>query len=262
MKARRLAVAAVAALATIPFAGAMAAPPGPADLPNALANPLEASFVEQTSSRQGELIGYFDAGIFANWAASDASGRDYVRNKLVSNGFVTGYQRIWYMPSSSDSLFETVYVFKAAEGAGGVLDTDKRDFASNEDFRNWVDLQVNDNSFALQYVNSRDGFHWTFAAFAKGNDLFELFRGSSSDYQTSAGIAQAREMYTVAPNGTALGLQPAASHQSALSKYLTPLVVMLVTGALLLTVALVIAVIATVMPRKQPSPPMAVGPRP
>src|SRR6266852_1609534 len=40
---RRLAVAAVAILATIPYVGAMAAPPGPAELPNALANPLEAS---------------------------------------------------------------------------------------------------------------------------------------------------------------------------------------------------------------------------
>ncbi len=262
MRVRRLAVAAVAALATIPFAGAMAAPPGPAELPNALANPLETSFVEVTSSRQGDVIGYFDAGAFANWAGGDASGRDYVRNELLSNGFVTGYQRIWYMSSSTDTLFETVFVFKTAGGAGSVLDTDKRDFASSKTFRNWVDLQVNDNSFALQEVNSSDGFHWTFAAFVRGNDVFELFRGSESDYQTTAALAQAREMYTVAPNGTALGSQPAASHQSALSKYMTPLVVMLVAGALLLTVALVIAVIVTVIPRNQTSPPVAVQPGP
>jgi len=262
VRARRLAVAAVAALATMPFAGAMAAPPGPAELPNALANPLETSFVEVTSSRQGEVIGYFDAGMFANWAGSDASGRDYVRNELVSNGFVTGYQRIWYMSGSSDTLFETVFVFKAAEGAGAMLDTERRDFSGAKDFRNWVELQVNDNSFALQEVNPNDGFHWTFAAFVKGNDVFELFRGSDSDYQTTAGIAQAREMYTLAPNGTAIGAQPVASHQSALSKYLTPLIVMLVVGALLLTVALVIAVIVMVIPRRQPSPPVAVQPRP
>jgi len=260
--ARRLAVAAVAALATIPFGGAMAAPPGPAELPNALANPLETSFVEVTSSRQGEVVGYFDAGGFANWAGDDASGRDYVRNELLSNGFVTGYQRIWYMSSSSDSLFETVFVFKTAEGARSMLDTEKRDFSGAKDFRNWVDLQVNDSSFALQEVNPNDGFHWTFAAFIKGNDVFELFRGSDSDYQTAAAVAQAREMFTVAPNGTALGAQAAASHQSALAKYMAPVVVVFLAGALLLTVALVIAVIATVIPRNQPSPPVAVQPRP
>ena len=255
MRARRLAVAAVAALATIPFAGAVAAPPGPAELPNALANPLETSFVEVTSSRQGDVIGYFDAGAFANWAGGDASGRDYLRNELLSNGFVTGYQRIWYMSSSTDTLFETVFVFKTADGAGSVLDTDKRDFASSETFRNWVDLQVNDNSFALQEVSPSDGFHWTFAAFVRGNDVFELFRGSEADFQTTAAIAQAREMYTVAPDGTALGSQRAASHQSALSKYLTPLVVMLVFGALLLTVALVIAVVVTLIPRRAQAAP-------
>jgi hypothetical protein len=259
---RRLAVAAVAILATIPFAGAMAAPPGPAELPNALANPLEASFVELTSSRQGDIIGYFDAGTYANWAGSDTSGRDYVRNVLQSNGFVTGYQRIWYVSSTSDTLFETVFVFKAANGAGSMLDTEKRDFSGSKDFRSWVDLQVNDNSFALQEVNPSDGFHWTFAAFVKGNDVFELFRGSKSDYQTTAAIAQAREMYMVAPNGTTLGSQPATSHQSALSRYLTPLIVVLVIGALLLTAALVIAVVATLVPRDQASPPVAAQPGP
>jgi len=262
VRVRRLAVAAVAALATIPLVGATAAAPGPADLPNALANPLETSFVEETSSRQGAEIGFFDADVYANWAGRDASVRDYMRNYLVSRGFVTGYQRIWYMSSSSDALIETVFVFKTADGAGSMLEKQKVATFASKNFRNWVDYQVNDGSFALQEVNSIDGFHWTFAGFVKGNDVFELYRGSDTDFKTTAAIAQAREMYTVAPDGTALGSQPVASHQSALARYMTPLVVMFVAGALLLTVALVIAVVVSLIRRDQRLPPVTAQPRP
>ena len=250
MRVRRLAVAAVAALATIPFAGAMAASPGLGDLPQALANPIEPSFEEITSSRSGELVGYFDAGAFAQWAGSDASSRQAFRDMLTSREFVSGYQRIW-TTSDNDALFETVFVFRAPSDAGSMLNSVKSGFTASSNYKGPVSIDLNDTAWAGQEIVS--GYHWTAAGFTKTNDAFLLYRGSDTDYRTSAAVAQAREMYTVAPDGTALGSQPAASHQSALSKYLTPLVVMLVAGAMLITVALVIAVVVTLVPRNQPS---------
>jgi len=245
---RRLAVAAVAALAAIPFTGALAAP-GTTDLPNALANPLESSFVEDTSSRDIPL-GFFDAGVWSNWAGTDASDRDYIRNGLVSNGFVTGYQRFWYMRNGSDAMYETVFVFEHSDGADNMLSTQRSDLSQSSWFKSWVPVQLNASAFALQEVGT-EGFHWTFAGFAKANDVFELFRGSKSDYQTNAALAQASEMYTVAPNGTVLSSQPARSRQSALAQFRTPLVITFVAGALFIAAALLIAVVVTLLPRSE-----------
>jgi hypothetical protein len=247
---RRLAVAAVAALAAIPFAGAMAASPGPAELPNALANPLEASFVEVTSSRADDLVGWFDAARFANWAGSTADARQYYREMLTSNRFVSGYQREWYVPQQSDAMYETAFVFQKADGALSMLSTEKSTFSNFDAFKSWVPTDLNDSAFALQEIT--EGYHWTVVSFAKGNDVFELFRGSDSDYQTAAGLAQAREMYTVAPNGTTLGPQ-GQRQQSALSRYIVPVMITFVLGAVLITTALVIAVVVALTSRPTPA---------
>ena len=104
MRLRRLALAAIAGLAIFPMSGAMAASPGTTDLPQALANPVEPDFVETTSNRSGDLVGYFDAGAFAQWAGTDAGSRQAFRDMLTSRGFVTGYQRIWSRLARSAKL--------------------------------------------------------------------------------------------------------------------------------------------------------------
>lgn len=252
MIVRRLAVAAVAALAALPISGAVAAP-GTTDLRDALANPVESSFVEQTFPSPSHLNGYFDAGLFASWAGSDAGSRDYVRNLLISNGLFTGYQRYWYTAGSDDQLYETVFVFKDSDGADSMLTTERSDRSNATTFKAWVPLQLNDSAFALN--ETINNYFWTTAGFSKGNDVFMMFRGSGSAFQTTAAAAQARVMYTVAPNGTALGSPPAAAHQSAFVLLRTPLIVTFVAGAVMIAVALVIAVVASVRP------PMAVQPR-
>jgi hypothetical protein len=248
VRARRLAVAAVAALATIPFAGAMAASPGLSDLPQALANPLEPSFVEITSNRSGELVGYFDAGAFAQWAGTDASSRQDFRDMLTSREFVSGYQRIW-TTNDHEALFETVFVFRTAPDADSMLDSVKSGFVTSSDYKGPVTIDLNDTAWAGQEIVN--GFHWTAAGFTKSNDAFVLYRGSDADYRTSAAVAQASEMYTVAPNGTALVSQ-GQRQQSALSRYIMPVMITFVLGALLITAALVIAVVVAVTSRPTP----------
>jgi hypothetical protein len=251
VRVRRLALAAVTALATIPFSGAAAAPPGPTDLPNALANPVESSFVEITAARSGDLVGWFDAGVYATWSGPDASTRDYVRGILITNGFVTGYQREWYMPNQTDELYETVFVFQKPAGAETMLSAIKQDFSSSQSFSSWMPVGLNDTSFGLQ--ETVGGYHWILVGFVKGNDTFELFRGASADYQSSSALAQAREMYTVAPSGTALAAP--ARKPSMFSRFLMPVVITLVVGVLLMLTALVIAVVVTLRPLPAPAAP-------
>lgn len=218
------------------------------DLRDTLAEPVESGFVESTFQSPDDFVGYFDASSFANWIGDTASGRDYIRNELVSNGFVTGYQRLWTMRNSSDTLYETVFVFKTGGGAHALLSTHRGDMADSTYFKGWLPFQVNDTAFAVQQIDT-DGFHWTFAAFAKGNDVFELFRGSQSDYQTTAALSQAREMYSTAPNGTQLGPPQSSSRESAVVQFRTPLIITFVAGALLIAIALVIAAVSAITAR-------------
>ena len=246
MRLRRLALAAIAGLAIFPMSGAMAASPGTTDLPQALANPVEPDFVETTSNRSGELVGYFDAGAFAQWAGTDARSRQAFRDMLTSRGFVTGYQRIW--SSNREVLFETVFVFRAPGDAESMLSSVKSGFTASDSYKGPVPINLDDTAWAGEEIVN--GFHWTAAGFTKANDAFTLYRGSDVDYRTKAALAQAREMYTIAPNGTALG--PQAAQQSMLSRYMVPVLITFAVGALLIAAALVIAVIVTlVRPRPQ-----------
>ncbi len=259
MRARRLAVAAVAALATIPFAGAVAATSGLSDLPQSLANPIEPSFVEVTSSRSGDLVGFFDAGAFAQWAGTDAGSRQAFRDMLTSHQFVSGYQRIW-TTSDNEALFETVFVFRTAPDAGSMLNSVKNGFTASSDYKAPVSINLNDTAWAGQEIVS--GYHWTAAGFAKTNDAFLLYRGSGADYRTSAAVAQAQEMYAVAPNGTALATQSSPAQPSALSRYIVPVMITFVLGALLITTALVIAVVVAVTSRPDAGRPLPAEPGP
>jgi hypothetical protein len=257
VRARHLAVAAVAFLAAVPFSGAVAAT-SITDLPNALANAVETNLVEYTAGSV-HVHGFFDASQFADWAGNDAASRQRIHDELISNGFVTGYQRVWFGSATDDSLFETVFVFAKESGASTMLSGERDLYAGSTQFRAWVPVQLNGASFAMQEVDSNA--HWTFAGFTKGNDAFVLFRGSSADFMTPQALAQLTEMYTLAPDGTRLGAAPPAP-QSALSRFRTPIVITVAIGALMLAVAVAIAGVATVIPRKPRPNAMDLGARP
>jgi len=238
-----LAIAAVAALAACPCSSVLAA--STTDLPKALPDAIEPNLAEFTS-------GYFDAGTFAADSGNDAEARQAIRDLLTSSGFVTGYKRGWSDFRTRDVMYEFALVFQQPSGANRMLSQEHEDFALSSQFQGPIPIQLNESGFALKYADSNA--HWVFIGFTKQNDAFELFRASENNFATDAAVAQATQLYRVAPDGTVLSSSP--SHQSALVQFRTPIVVTFIAGALLISVALGIAVIVTVLPRRPQAVPV------
>ncbi len=154
---------------------------------------------------------------------------------------MTGYGRTWYLPRQSDWLAEVVLVFHDVTEAEGVASSSKDTYARDSTFQSFVDVPTVPNAYGLTEV-SQAGFHWTIVIFTKQNDVFAVERGSSSDFMTEQGIAQAEKAYSVAPNGTALAGR--AGTASAFSQYVRPLELVAFIGALVSSAVLAVLVIA------------------
>jgi hypothetical protein len=244
---RRLCVAAATALGLVPVIPAAAASPGPSALPAALADPVETGFTEMPPGGNA-LEGYFDASRYARATESDAKSQQRLADSIKSWGFVTGYGRTWYMPRLSDWLAELVLVFNDRTGAEGVASSSKDTYASDPAFQAFIDASSVPNAYGLTEI-SQTGFHWTIVIFTKENDLFAIERGSSTDFMTDQGVAQARRAYTIAPAGTNVADQTPPT--SSFARYFRPIAFVAFVGALVSSAVLAVLVIIIFAPRSR-----------
>lgn len=243
-----LAFAAAIVLVWVAPATATATGPGVSDLPKALADPVETSFVEVSPGTERAVEGYFDAQIFADNTGTNASERSDIADELRAADFVTGYGREFYMVGRSDWLYELAMVFRQPSGAQSVLATNKVDYARSPNSGSFITVRLNSSAFAVHDIVS--GFHWTVIQFVKSNDLFAIARGSQDDFTTAPALAQARKAYDVAPAGTTLAAP--AVVPPAYMKYLRPLEIAAFVGALVVAAALMAVVFLVFRPKPQP----------
>jgi hypothetical protein len=207
-------------------------------------------FVEVDLGTRNAVEGYFDAAGFANATGTDAAARQSISDELTSEGFVTGYGRQWYQPKKSDWLYEVVMVFRDRTSASAAASWNKVEYARSSSFDAFVDVHLNSNAYAL--TETIQDFQWTVVVFTRSNDMFVIARGSNADYMTDRGLAQAQRAYSQAPNGTALPQQSPPT--AAFAKYIRPVAIVGLVGALMLAAALGVIVFVVFAPRIQPKP--------
>lgn len=202
MNARSLGAASIGALAAcLTVATTLAAtpaPPDPARLRAVLADPIDQAFLEVTTSSPGWLVGQFDAKTYIDsFTDRDAQTRQSALDSLVREGFVSGYEREWYKVGGQDWLGELLLVFQNSTGAGSMAEGSKAGYAQDAGFKNFVTASAIPDAYALTEASL--GRQWTVVIFTKGNDLFAVVGGSSSDYTTASTLAQAGKQFQAAP---------------------------------------------------------------
>jgi hypothetical protein len=252
---RGLCAAAAAALAVALVTAPAAAAPSPAALRAALADPLEASFVEAEIGTQGTLEGPFDLNAYADYyRLSGTSESDIQRGVayLKRDGFVGGYGRQWYRPRSTDVMGELVLVFGSNAGAMSSEQASKQRYQQDAGFQQAIDSsELGKSSFASTLASG--GYDWTVIMFVKGNGLFAIARASVTDYRTPDALAQAKRAYAVAPSTIQLpGQQGPVAGVPQYARLVGMLALMLL---LVIATAVAVVVYAVRAPRRHPSAP-------
>jgi len=251
---RGLCAAAAAALAVTPVTVSAATAPSPAALRAALADPLEASFVEAEIGTQGTLEGPFDLKAYLDYYRLSGTNESDIQHGaayLTRDGFVGGYGRQWYRPRSTDVMGELVLVFGSNAGASSSEQASKLRYQQDAGFQQAVDSSgLGKTSFASTLTSG--GYDWTVIMFVKGNGLFAVARASVTDYRTPAALAQAQRAYAVAPSTIQLpGQQGPVAGIAQYARLAGMLALML-----LLVIATVVAIVVYVVraPRRHPAP--------
>jgi hypothetical protein len=237
---RLVCLLAVSVLAAAPVTALAATAPSPETLRSALADPVDAAFVEAEVGTQGTLEGPFDANAYADyWRLSGTSETDIKRllQYLERDGFVGGYARQWYRLRAADFLGELVMVFSNKSGAIASEQASKLRYQQDKGFQSSIESGLPKDSFAATLTSG--GYEWTVIMFVKGNAMFAVSRGSDSDYMTDGALAQAQRAYAVAPSSIVVpGHQDLAAGVSQYGR-----LVLIVGLILLLAIATIAAVV-------------------
>jgi hypothetical protein len=194
-------------LALIPVT-AGAATVDPALLRGALSDPLDGAFVEAGVAAD-TLEGPFDAITFTKVEYTDADLQKSIQERLKYDGFITGYGRTFYKEAADAWLVEDVFAFGSASDATSYWGWDSAGLRESTYTTRVVDTTAIPTSLGAEYL--LDGFHGTEIRFARGNDVYEVMIGTSSDYMTAAAIAQAVRVRSDAP---ANSLPPSAQREA------------------------------------------------
>jgi hypothetical protein len=193
-----------ALFALLPATASAASTPDPQVLRGALAEAPSSDFVEADTTVKGE--GPLDATAYAAILATDAAKQQQVINGLNAHQFVSGYGRLWVKRASETVLVEQILAFAdrsnaiSYEGASKLADTTSADYTGS------IDSSALPDSYGVEQLTG--GYHTVAIAFVKGNDLLIAGFVSSGDYMVADTQAQAKAVYSGAPDYT---IQPSTS---------------------------------------------------
>lgn len=248
----RLGAVAIATLALVPTT--VLAAPGTSDLElrAVLTEPGEGGYVEYPVGTSGSLEGRFDAKTYAAYYESSTAERNGIEVALKSAGFATGYDRDWYQSATLRQLGELVMVFMSADGASEVAHSSRGSYEADSGFQGYVGLTAIPEAYAL-HIN-QSGLLWTVVIFQKGNAMYGLVAGAPHDYQEAMALAQARAIYTNAPD--AFRITDTRTTELAgifsLTPYLRLMAIGVFVGALVSGAVLAILVYVIFRPRPNP----------
>ncbi len=193
------ALAVAASLGLLP-AGAAAASK-PVDLGAVLAPAPSSDFLEIPP---GPVIdGPFDARVYAAYVtAVNGSDASKVVPTLERDGLTRGFGRSWLQLGTEYGLYERVFEFATAAGAGKWLDRQRLGNQALSQYRGpLTDAPPIPGSWSAQLTKS-SGYRYFRVAFTKGNDEYEVTFGSGNDDHTTATLLQAQTQYERAPGYT------------------------------------------------------------
>ena len=199
---RRGAVAALAVAASLGLAPAGAAAAGKAaDLGAILAPAPSSDFLEIPP---GPVIdGPFDARVYAAYlTAVNGTDASRVVPTLERDGLKRGFGRSWVQLGTEYGLYERVFEFVTAAGAGQWLDRQRLGNQALSQYQGpLTDASLIPGSWTAQLVKP-SGYRYFRVGFIKGNDEYEVTFGSGTADHTSAALLQAQAQYDRAPRYT------------------------------------------------------------
>lgn len=188
-----------ALLALLPV-GADAATVDPAVLRSALSDPLDSSYVEANIGDADTLEGPFDAVVYATTVYSNTDDQNSVRDRLKYDGLIGGWGRSFYRESNKGWLVEAIFAFGSASDARSFWGYIGQGLRESTTTTRVLDTSAIPSSAGAEYLY--DSFHGTEIAFARGNDVFDLYMGTDTEYLTEDAMAQARQQYSHSPANT------------------------------------------------------------
>lgn len=199
---RRGALAAFAVAASLGLSQAGAAAAGAQmDLGAILAPAPSSDYLEVPP---GPVIdGPFNARIYAAYVtAVNGSDASKVVPTLERDGLRRGFGRSWLQLGTGYGLYERVFEFATAAGAGHWLNRQRFGNQALSQYRGpLAEAPRIPGSWTAQ-LTKPTGFRFFRVAFTKGNDEYEVTFGSGTADHTSAALAQAQAQYARAPRYT------------------------------------------------------------
>jgi hypothetical protein len=199
---RRGAIAALAVAAWLGLAPTGAAAAGKAvDLGAILAPAPSSDFLEIPP---GPVIdGPFDARVYAAYVtAVNGSDASQVVPTLERDGLKRGFGRSWLQLGTEYGLYERVFEFATAAGAGKWLDRQRLGNQALSQYQGPLqEASLIPGSWTAQLVKP-SGYRYFRVGFTKGNDEYEVTFGSGTADHTSATLLQAQTQYDRAPRYT------------------------------------------------------------
>lgn len=218
----------------------LAAAPSPSpSLDTVVAKPPSSDFSPLTS---GTFHGSFTAH---DWAlnATGVSATE-TESTLNRNGFVQGYGLVWASNTQRRALVEIVMAFAGGQGARRTLTaleaSEKRDPTyQHANTLSGIDPYYGSHLYDATNKVYEDGF-----SFTKGNDLFQVYVGSTSDNNLDLATRQTKSQYDSAPDSTIPSSQWPENQQSNTT---SPAYTAGVVFGILIVAVLVLGVIGVVV---------------
>ena len=213
----------------------------------------DSSWVEAQPGQSGFLVGpitYDSITTYYTEYRQSASFIDSYLNILRDNGFEGGYSRSWYRPNTQDQFSEEVTVFRSGGGASAAANAFK---ARDQSSSGWSYASFDPalGGTAEGAIASSAGYDFALVGFVKGDAVYQAVIGSTKQLKPEDVEPAAHTLFNAAPPNIGLPAPP----QSPLVRFRLPLLITFVSGAVLIAVALVIAVVSAINARPvQPAP--------
>ena len=204
----------IVVLLLLPVGASAATVPNPDTLRAILPDPIDSSWIEASPGTSGFIDGPVDYDVIRAYYTYYKQSDSFIQHAidiLQSGGFVGGYERQWYRPTTTDLLTEQIQVFATRAGAASVLDTYKSEFARTEDFQGFFDPQLGGGAYGSM-ATVGTGYNFTNVDFARGNAEYAVTIGSEKPVKADDVTPQARLLFDRAPSSIALAsaLSPAS----------------------------------------------------
>jgi hypothetical protein len=184
------------------------------------------------------IDGPFNARVYAAYVtAVNGSDASKVVPTLERDGLRRGFGRSWLQLGTGYGLYERVFEFATAAGAGQWLTRQRLGNQALSQYRGPLAVPPAISGSWTAQLTKPSGFRFFRVAFTKGNDEYEITFGSGTTDNTSAALAQAQTQYARAPRYT---IAPAAGPGFGIGNLgvAARIALVAVIGLLLITVSL------------------------